>query len=75
MIKSDLRCFVALAGMLPAIGYVHTCSSNTPLPCCDRVLELGCLEESFDKKVVVTDVFVGTLIICALCVLPKSALI
>ncbi len=30
--KSDLRCFVALAGMLPAIGYVRTCRSNTPLP-------------------------------------------
>jgi len=30
--KSDLRCFVALAGILPAIKYVPTCWSNTPLP-------------------------------------------
>ncbi len=30
--KSDLRCFVGLAEMLPAIGYVCTCRSNTPLP-------------------------------------------
>ena len=30
--KSDLRCFVALAGILPAIRYVPTCRSNTPLP-------------------------------------------
>ena len=27
--KSDLRCFIALAGMLPAISYVHTCRSNS----------------------------------------------
>ena len=30
--KSDLRCFVALAGILPTIRYVPTCRSNTPLP-------------------------------------------
>ena len=30
--KCDLRCFVDLAGILPAIRYVPTCGSNTPLP-------------------------------------------
>ena len=29
--KSDLRCFVAVAGMLPTIGYVRTCRSNNTL--------------------------------------------
>jgi hypothetical protein len=27
--KSDLRCFVALAGILPVIRYVRTCRFNT----------------------------------------------
>ena len=30
--KIDLRCFIALAGMLPAIGYVCTCRSNSVFP-------------------------------------------
>ncbi len=30
--KSDLRCYIALAGLLLAIGFVRTCRSNTPLP-------------------------------------------
>ncbi len=29
MTKGDLRCFVALAGMLPAKRYVPTCRSNS----------------------------------------------
>ena len=29
MTKCDLRCFVALAGILPAKRYVPTCRSNT----------------------------------------------
>jgi hypothetical protein len=30
--KCDLRCFVALAGILPARRYVLTCRSNTRVP-------------------------------------------
>jgi hypothetical protein len=68
--KSDLRCFVALAGMIPAIGYVCTCRSVVTM-----FRNLGVWKRVLTKEVVVTDVFVGTFIICALCVPPDSVLI
>ena len=39
--KCDLRCFVVLAGILPAIRYVPTCGSNTCQPISTKNTNLG----------------------------------
>jgi len=52
--KSELRCFVALAGILPAIRYVPTCWSNTSyqtLPVNKNSKNLNLLEQSSSQKV------------------------